>query len=118
MASLVQKGAAGAVRGPKYVVKRGKTPVLSADQARQLLDPIDVTELSMFFENVADNFFCYRFLRREKQVVHHRICTVSHRQRLWNKAEAGNLFQSFPEGGNDLLIALLHYFGSEEPCRY
>src|SRR5215470_13814987 len=36
---------AGAVRGPKYVVKRGKTPVLSADQARELLNSIDVSEL-------------------------------------------------------------------------
>jgi integrase/recombinase XerD len=34
------------VREPKYVVKRGKTPVLTADQARQLLDSIDVTELN------------------------------------------------------------------------
>jgi hypothetical protein len=33
-------------RGPKYIVKRGKTPVLSVDQARQLLDSIDMTELS------------------------------------------------------------------------
>jgi site-specific recombinase XerC len=29
---------AHAVRGPKHVVKRGKTPVLNEDQARQLLD--------------------------------------------------------------------------------
>ena len=29
---------AHAVRGPKHVVKRGKTPVLSEDQARRLLD--------------------------------------------------------------------------------
>lgn len=28
-------------RGPKYVVKRGKTPVLSAEEARQLLDSIE-----------------------------------------------------------------------------
>lgn len=33
---------AAAVRGPKYVVKRGKTPVLEADQARRLIDAIDV----------------------------------------------------------------------------
>lgn len=32
---------ASAVRGPSHVVKRGKTPVLSADEARQLLDSID-----------------------------------------------------------------------------
>ena len=29
---------ASSVRGPKHVVKRGKTPVLKADQARALLD--------------------------------------------------------------------------------
>lgn len=33
---------AHAVRGPTHVVKRGKTPVLTADQARELLDSIDV----------------------------------------------------------------------------
>jgi integrase/recombinase XerD len=37
---------ASSVRGPKYVVKRGKTPVLDADQARQLLDSIDTAKLS------------------------------------------------------------------------
>jgi len=31
---------AHAVRGPKYVVKKGKTPVLNADEARELLDSI------------------------------------------------------------------------------
>ena len=33
---------AHAVRGPKYVVKKGKTPVLTADEARLLLDCIKV----------------------------------------------------------------------------
>jgi site-specific recombinase XerD len=32
---------AGSVRGPKYVVTRGKTPVLSGDEMRQLLNSID-----------------------------------------------------------------------------
>ena len=32
---------AAAVRGPKYVVRTGKTPVLAAAEARQLLDGID-----------------------------------------------------------------------------
>ncbi|MBY0513852.1 MAG: tyrosine-type recombinase/integrase [Gemmataceae bacterium] len=36
---------AASVRGPKHVVKRGKTPVLDADQARQLLDSIDTAKL-------------------------------------------------------------------------
>src|SRR6202453_496125 len=54
---------AGAVRGPKYVVKRGKTPVLSADQARQLLDSIDVTELSGLRDRALIGVMVYSFAR-------------------------------------------------------
>jgi integrase/recombinase XerD len=36
---------AASVRGPKHIVKRGKTPVLTADEARQLLDSIAVYEI-------------------------------------------------------------------------
>ena len=35
---VLEMNPAAAVRGPKHVVKRGKTPVLEADEARQLLD--------------------------------------------------------------------------------
>ena len=40
---IIPTNPAASVRGPKYVVKKGKTPVLSADEARQLLDAIDTT---------------------------------------------------------------------------
>jgi integrase/recombinase XerD len=40
-----QMNPASSVRGPKLVVKVGKTPVLKADQARQLLDSIDTTTI-------------------------------------------------------------------------
>jgi integrase/recombinase XerD len=36
---------AASVRGPKHVVKRGKTPVLTAQEARQLLNSIAVYEI-------------------------------------------------------------------------
>jgi site-specific recombinase XerD len=36
------------VRGPKHVVKRGKTPVLTADQARELLDSAGSNETPGF----------------------------------------------------------------------
>jgi site-specific recombinase XerD len=36
---------AHSVRGPKHVVRRGKTPVLTAEEARQLLDSIDTSTL-------------------------------------------------------------------------
>ena len=35
---------AHAVRGPKHVVKRGKTPVLTEEQARQLIESIDTLD--------------------------------------------------------------------------
>ena len=37
---------AHAVRGPRHVVTRGKTPVLTADQARELLDSIDTSTIA------------------------------------------------------------------------
>ena len=39
---IVAFNPASAVRGPKHVVKTGKTPVLTAEEARELLDTIDV----------------------------------------------------------------------------
>jgi integrase len=36
---------AHAVRGPKHVVKRGKTPVLTEEQARQLIQSLDTSTL-------------------------------------------------------------------------
>jgi integrase/recombinase XerD len=40
---IVEVNPAHAVRGPKHVVKKGKTPVLTADEARILIDSIDVS---------------------------------------------------------------------------
>jgi site-specific recombinase XerD len=38
---IIQMNPASSVRGPRYSIKRGKTPVLSAEEARQLLDSIE-----------------------------------------------------------------------------
>jgi integrase/recombinase XerD len=40
---VIDQNPAALVRGPTPVVKKGKTPVLLADEARQLLDNIDVS---------------------------------------------------------------------------
>jgi len=39
---VIDVNPAHAVRGPKYIVKKGKTPVLTAEEARELLDSIPV----------------------------------------------------------------------------
>jgi integrase/recombinase XerD len=42
---ILPSNPASSVRGPRHVVKKGKTPVLTADEARTLLDSIDTTTL-------------------------------------------------------------------------
>ena len=42
---IVTHNPATSVRGPKHVVKRGKTPVLTADEARKLLNSIDTSTI-------------------------------------------------------------------------
>lgn len=42
---VVAANPASSVRGPKHVVKRGKTPVLTAEEARQLIDSIQLTRV-------------------------------------------------------------------------
>jgi site-specific recombinase XerD len=54
---------AAAVRGPKHSVKRGKTPVLAADEARQLLDAIDITTLSGLRDRALIALMVYSFAR-------------------------------------------------------
>jgi site-specific recombinase XerD len=43
VSQVVRVNPATSVRGPRHVVKKGKTPVLSPDEARRLLDSIDTS---------------------------------------------------------------------------
>jgi site-specific recombinase XerC len=54
---------AHAVRGPKHVVKRGKTPVLTADQARELIDSIDTATLVGLRDRALIGVMTYAFAR-------------------------------------------------------
>jgi site-specific recombinase XerC len=54
---------AHAARGPKHVVKRGKTPVLTADQARELLDSIVVTTAVGLRDRALIALMAYSFAR-------------------------------------------------------
>jgi integrase/recombinase XerD len=56
---------AASVRGPKHVVKRGKTPVLRADEARQLLDSIDISTLIGLRDRALIALMAYSFARVE-----------------------------------------------------
>lgn len=54
---------ASSVRGPRHVVKRGKTPVLTADQARQLLDSIDTSDLIGLRDRALIGLMVFSFAR-------------------------------------------------------
>jgi Recombinase len=54
---------AAAVRGPKHIVRRGKTPVLTADQARELLDSIDTDTLIDLRDRALIGVMVYSFAR-------------------------------------------------------
>ena len=54
---------AHAVRGPKHVVKRGKTPVLTEEQARQLIESLDTSTLVGLRDRALIGVITYAFAR-------------------------------------------------------
>ena len=51
------------MRGPKHVVKRGKTPVLVTDQAHELLDGIDTSNVVGLRDRALIGVMTYTFAR-------------------------------------------------------
>ena len=60
---VLETNPAHAVRGPKYVVKKGKTPVLNTDEARALLDSINTTSLPGLRDRALIGLMVYTFAR-------------------------------------------------------
>jgi site-specific recombinase XerD len=60
---VVPVNPATSVRGPKYVVKRGKTPVLTPDQTRVLLDSIDISTVAGLRDRALVGVMVYSFAR-------------------------------------------------------
>ena len=54
---------ASSVRGPRHSVKKGKTPVLSADEARALLDAIDASTIIGLRDRALIGLMVYTFAR-------------------------------------------------------
>ncbi len=60
---VVRHNPATSVRGPSHIVKRGKTPVLTADEARALLDSIDVSTIAGLRDRALIGVMVYSFAR-------------------------------------------------------
>ena len=60
---IVPVNPATSVRGPKHVVKKGKTPVLSAEEARLLLDSVDTSHVVGLRDRALIGIMTYTFAR-------------------------------------------------------
>src|SRR6202163_4852935 len=69
---IVPMNPASSVRGPKHVVRRGKTPVLTGGQARQLLDSIKTDSVVGLRDRAIIGLMCYTFAR-VSAMVHMRV---------------------------------------------
>jgi len=60
---IIPVNPAASVRGPKYVVKKGKTPVLNREEARKLLSSIDVSTIGGLRDRALIGVMVYSFAR-------------------------------------------------------
>ena len=80
---IVPANPASSVRGPKHVVKRGKTPVLKADQARSLLDSIDISTIVGLRDRALIGLMLYTFARVSAAVHMHVEDYYQNGKRWW-----------------------------------
>jgi integrase/recombinase XerC len=63
MGQIIPTNPAASVRGPKHIVKKGKTPVLSPKEARRLLESIDVSTHAGLRDRALIGLMVYSFAR-------------------------------------------------------
>ena len=98
---------AAAVRGPKHSVRRGKTPVLAADEARQLLDAIDIGAIAGLRDRALIALMVYSFARIGAATAMRVEDVFTDQRRLWVRlSEKGGKRHEMPCHHN--LEAYLH----------
>lgn len=92
---------AWSVRGPRHVVKKGKTPVLTASEARQLLDSIDTCTLIGLRDRALIGLMCYSFARVSAIANMNVDDYYQHGKRSWIRLhEKGGKFHEVPAHHN------------------
>jgi hypothetical protein len=79
---------ASAVRGPRHIVRRGKTPVLDPAEARQLIDAIDISTVIGLRDRALIGLMVYSFARIGAAIAMRVEDVYPQNRRLW----VGNLF--------------------------
>jgi site-specific recombinase XerD len=97
LGQVVPSNPASSVRGPKHIVKKGKTPVLTADEARQLLDSIDVNSIDGLRDRALIAVMCYSFARVSAAVGMNVADYYPQGKRSWFRLhEKGGKFHEVP----------------------
>jgi integrase/recombinase XerD len=88
---------AASVRGPRYSIKKGKTPVLSREDMRKLLDSIDVSNVVGLRDRALIGLMVYSFAR-VSAVVHMRVRDYYQNGKRWwiRLHEKGGKFHEVP----------------------
>jgi site-specific recombinase XerD len=106
---VVPVNPAASVRGPAHSVKRGKTPVLAPDEARQLIDAIDVTTQVGLRDRALIGLMVYSFARIGAAVGMKVEDVYVQNRRLWVRLnEKGGKHHEMPCHHN--LEAYLHAY--------
>lgn len=98
---VVDVNPAWSVRGPRYIVKKGKTPVLTATEARELLDSIDMSNVVGLRDRALIGLMCYSFARVSAVVGMDVDDYYQQGKRLWIRLhEKGGKFHEVPAHHN------------------
>jgi site-specific recombinase XerD len=100
------------VRGPKHVVKKGKTPVLSPEQARTLIDSIPGDSIAGLRDRALIGLMIYSFARIGAALAMNVDDLFYQRNRLWLRLqEKGGKHHEMPSHHN-LEFYLRDYLGT------
>jgi site-specific recombinase XerC len=101
LGQIIPANPASVVRGPKHVIKRGKTPVLSAEDARALLDSIDTSTVVGLRDRALIGVMVYSFARVSATVGMRIEDYYQNGKRSWLRLhEKGGKFHEVPAHHN------------------
>ena len=106
---IIPVNPAAAVRGPRHIVRRGKTPVLDPQEARQLIDAIDITTVIGLRDRALIGLMVYSFARIGAAIGMRVEDVYAQNRRLWVRLhEIGGKQHAMPCHHN--LEAYLHEY--------
>jgi site-specific recombinase XerD len=98
---VLEMNPAAAVRGPKHVVKKGKTPVLTAEEARAFLDCIPVNTIAGLRDRAMISVMVYSFARVGAVVkMNVEDCELRARRMWFRLSEKGSKVHEVPAHHN------------------